>query len=488
LLALAVGLLAGGVAEASSSQLVVRGAGFGHGVGMSQWGARGMAARGASAEAILRHYYRGTRVSRLTSEPTVRVALQWGHREATVAGASSIGGLRVRPDRSYRLRRAGSGVRITTAGAKPRRVGRAPSGVRVTGPVPLRVAGRAADGVVDGTFRGALEVLPDGDGVLVVNELGLEDYVRGVITGESPADWPAAALRAQAIAARTYAITSSVGGRPFTQWPDVRSQVYRGVAGETATGDAAVRATARRVVTVGGRPVTTYFFAASGGRTEDVEHVFGGEPRSWLRSVRDPAEGNAPLHRWRRTFSRASADRRVARFGVGALRGIEVLRTGSSPRIVRARVTGTRGSKVVDGGALQRAFALPDRWATFTATSISGCLRPRLGPPATSTAAGTLAADDPAAGALELLDRGARDLAARIEAAERRRRIRRGCRLVGTLAPPPARRARLQVRRGERWRTVRRVTLDGRGRFDVTVPRGGRWRLAAGPVATPRTG
>lgn len=488
---LAAGLIACWTADAgqaAGSRLVVTGAGFGHGVGMSQWGAHGMAERGSDARAILAHYYPGTALARLPSSPSVRVALQWGRREATVSGASRIGGLAVRPERVYRLRRSGGGIAVLPAGGG-RPLGRAPGGVRVLSPTGLlAVAGVAADGVRDGRFRGALDVLPDGDGVLVVNDLDLEQYLRGVITGESPADWPAAALQAQAIAARSYAITTPVGGRPFSQWPDVRSQVYRGVAGETASGDAAVSATAGQVVTVDRSPVTTYFFSTSGGRTEAVENVFGGPPRSWLRSVDDPYEADAPLHRWTRRFAPADADRRTARFGVGPLRRIEVVRRGDSPRIRTALVVGGSGSRTVDGGALQRAFDLPDRWATFTTTSISGCLRPRA-----ATAGGRapvaaddrpLVADDPAGGTLELLGRGTRDLAAAVDAGRPPRVPAGGCRLVGGLTPAPAEAAVLERRAGGRWQAVRPLALDGGGRFDVTVPRGDRWRVRAGEVAT----
>jgi stage II sporulation protein D len=488
----------------AAERLVIRGAGFGHGVGMSQWGARGMALRGADARTILAHYYAGTGLSRLPAARRVRVALQWGRAEATVAGAARIGGLRVRPERSYRLIRSGAGVEVRQTGAA-RALGRAPAGVRVlpaAGSV-LRVAGRAADGVQDGTFRGRIDVLPDGDGVVVVNDLDLEHYLRGVVTEESPASWPAAALQAQAIAARTYAITSAVGGRAFDQWPDTRSQVYTGVAGETAAGDRAVAATRGRVVTVDRRPVTTYFFSTSGGRTEDARNVFGGSrARSWLRSVADPYEPGSPLRRWTRTFAAASADRRTVRFGVGALRRIEVLRRGDSPRVVRARVVGADGSKVVSGEALQLAFDLPDRWATFVTVSISRCLGASSSAAASATGAAAgaaaaappsaardrVAAEDPATGALALADRGARDLAALLDRADAAADAPpgAGCRLTGGVRPAPSGgAAELQRRDGAAWTTVRRVALDGDGGFDVVVARAGRWRVRAAGFVTP---
>lgn len=504
--AVGVGLLAPGplAANAAEPQLVVEGAGFGHGVGMSQWGAYGMARRGVDARAILAHYYTGTSISRLGGPRPVRVALQWGQRSATVSGASQIGGLAVRPDRSYALVRDGAGVAIELTGAGARRIGTAPAGVRVvsTGG-PLRVGGRAADGVQDGSFRGRIDVLPDGDGVLVVNELELEDYLRGVITEESPASWPAAALEAQAIAARTYAITTPVGGRPFDQWPDTRSQVYTGVSGESAAGDAAVRATARQVVTVDRRPVTTFFFSASGGQTEDSRNVFGGPARSWLRSVEDPDDGDAPLHRWTRRFSLADADARLARFGVGSLERIEVEKRGESPRIVRARIVGAAGAKTVDGGTIQRAFELPERWATFAVVSISACLPvpderkpddppaadgPSEPPPAAPTTAASpddwVAASRPEGIAAMLLRASPlRGLERRAESAPAAAPAG-SCRLVGGLNPAPAASASLEQRRDGDWVRVRSVDLDRSGTFDLTVPEG-RWRVRAGAFETP---
>src|SRR5205823_3809537 len=109
-----------------------------------------------------------------------------------------------------------------------------------------------------------------------VRQLPLETYVRGVVAAEMPASWPAAALEAQAVASRTYALTAHAGGSRFDVYADTRSQVYRGVAAQTPQTDAAVAATADQVVTYAGRLVITYFFAGSGGRTESVENGFPG--------------------------------------------------------------------------------------------------------------------------------------------------------------------------------------------------------------------
>jgi stage II sporulation protein D len=193
--------------------------------------------------------------------------------------------------------------------------------------------------------------------------------VRGVVAGESPPSWPAEALKAQAVAARTYAITSNAGGGlGFTQWSDTRSQVYRGVAGETPTTDAAVAATSRQVVTYLGRPVTTFFFSTSGGRTENVENSFmGATPQPWLKSVEDPYDNASPRHRWGpMRFTRKQAQVRLRGYVRGTLRTIKVTRRGVSPRIVSAQVVGTKGTTTISGPTLRTRFGLFDTWATFT--------------------------------------------------------------------------------------------------------------------------
>ena len=98
-----------------------------------------------------------------------------------------------------------------------------------------------------------------------VKRVPLERYVRGVVAAEMPSSFPAAALEAQAVASRTYALTSDAGGSRFDVYSDTRSQVYRGVAAETSATNAAVAATAGQVVLYAGKPVITYFFASSGG-------------------------------------------------------------------------------------------------------------------------------------------------------------------------------------------------------------------------------
>jgi stage II sporulation protein D len=355
----------GAAAAKSRATLTIRGAGFGHGVGMSQYGALGYAEHGWNASQILAHYYTGTQLGTTDPNRIVRVLLATGH-SARFTGAEHAGTRTLDPAKVYVARRGGVGQVVLRTGG--RRI--------ATFTAPLQIAAGSGVGVVlagHGTYRGALEISPGlFSGITVVNAVGLEDYLRGVVPSESPSSWPIEALKAQAIAARTYAITTARGGT-FDQYADTRSQVYGGVAAETADSDQAVAATRGQVVTYQGQPVTTYFFSTSGGRTEDVENVFGGAPEPWLKSVADPYDGVSPRHRWRFTMSLRRAQRKLHGLVLGRLKGIRVVKRGASPRIISAKVIGTRGSVPVDGATLRDRLGLYDTWAYFrTATARRG--------------------------------------------------------------------------------------------------------------------
>jgi stage II sporulation protein D len=137
-------------------------------------------------------------------------------------------------------------------------------------------------------YRGRLEVFANTRGSLtVVNVLPLEDYVRGVVPNElSPGGWPELeALKAQAVAARTYAVSNlgRFGAEGFDLTPDTRSQVYGGRSTEHPLTDRAVDETRGRVATYQGRPINALYTSTCGGRTEDAENIFGGEAPPYLR-------------------------------------------------------------------------------------------------------------------------------------------------------------------------------------------------------------
>jgi stage II sporulation protein D len=199
-----------------------------------------------------------------------------------------------------------------------------------------------------------------------IHSIPLETYVQGVVGAEMPSSWPLAALEAQAVASRTYALTDHAGGTRFDVYADTRSQVYLGARAHTAHTNAAVAATAGEVVAYAGRPAITYFFASSGGMTESAQNAFpGAAPQPWLRGVPDPYD-QGEGHRWRLTMSFAAAAARLRGLVKGAFRGIEVLRRGYSPRILSADVLGSRGNTTVSGVELEERLGLDDTWAYFS--------------------------------------------------------------------------------------------------------------------------
>ena len=367
LASLAVAAWLAGPAEAAK-RFTIRGAGFGHGVGMSQYGAMGYASHGWEYRRILGHYYTDTSIGVLEEPRTVRVLLQSVSGSAAFSGATRAAGRRLSRTATYYVRgRAGGLVQLVTR--RGREVATVPAPLRATGPGPLTLKGTSGYARRNGSYRGALEFRPGTfGGVNAINAVGVDDYVQGVVPLEVPASWPAEALKAQAVAARTYALTTTKSGAGFEHYPDTRSQVYGGVAAEQPATNAATEATAGQLVTYQGAPVATYFFSTSGGRTEDVERSgLGTRPLPWLKSVEDEYDDVSPKHRWGPIkLKMRSAAAKLRGLVRGRFRGIEVLERGRSPRIVAADVVGTRGRVRVSGPTLRARLGLYDSWAFFT--------------------------------------------------------------------------------------------------------------------------
>ncbi|HSC02124.1 MAG TPA: SpoIID/LytB domain-containing protein [Solirubrobacteraceae bacterium] len=351
-------------AASAASTLFIRGGGNGHGIGMSQYGTYGYALHGWSYQQILAHYYTGTQLGTTNPGQTVRVLL--GSGSAAFAGATRAGGKTLNPSLTYDVVPLANGQLALVNQTTHKRVGKWGAPLTATGPGPLSLAGL-------GAYRGSLEFRPTGSGgVYTVNVIGLDDYVRGVIAAEMPSTWGPQALETQAVAARTYAITTDVSGTFYNLYPDTRSQMYRGVSAETPATDAAVAATSGQIVTYNGAPVVTYFSSSSGGHTENIEDAWPGASASpWLRGVDDPYDGAGgdPYHRWTRQLSVTAAAKQLGRLVKGKLVGVRVTRRGVSPRIMSAQVIGTKGATTATGAQLQSAFGLLSTWASFTTIS-----------------------------------------------------------------------------------------------------------------------
>lgn len=435
----------------AASRLVVKGAGFGHGVGMSQYGAYGFALKGADHKAILGHYYTGTQIGALEGGGgQARVLLKTASRIVFTNAASVAGGRSLDPARRYVATRGLSGA-VTLRSASGRSLGSYASPLTITGAGGgVQINGRSGNAARNGRYRGTLQLRSAAiGGIAAINALALDDYIRGVVAGEMPSAWPQEALRAQAVAARTYALATSKNGDGFDQYADTRSQVYNGISGETAATDAAVAATAGEVVAYEGKPIVTYYFSTSGGRTEDVENVWrSAEPLPYLRSVDDPYDDASPRHRWTKRMSLRSAQRRLGSLVQGRLVQIKVLQRGTSPRVVRAQVVGSGGRRNVSGTTLRRKLGLYDTWARFTVITANATRGDGNAPSATTTPAG------PTGGAAPRLARAAA-LGGGVAT------------LRGRVAPAVPGRSFVTV---QRWSGTAWVT-----RFEVPVHAGGRY-------------
>src|SRR3954451_18810434 len=187
-------LVPASASAASSSNWTVRGAGFGHGIGLSQYGAYGYAAHGADWKSIALHYFQGTRLGNVAGR-TIRVLLQSGNGTVWVSGATRAGSHKLDSTKSYLLMRKGlNSVELRTARGK--RIATMDGVVTVSSSSGSFVlGGRAMNGLSGGRYRGKLEVRPGTfGGLMAVNALPLDSYIQGVIVGEMPTSWPQPAL------------------------------------------------------------------------------------------------------------------------------------------------------------------------------------------------------------------------------------------------------------------------------------------------------
>jgi stage II sporulation protein D len=345
-------------AEANVSWLI-KGHGFGHGVGVSQYGAYGYAKHGKGYRFILAHYYTGTTIGTLSSPRVVRVLLEISPRDIGFSGATSACGKALDPQRDYEAHRNGSRVKLRTSGGKT--LADCGRKLRAAGNGRIAIAGL-------GAYRGALEVVPtasDVGSLNAINALALEQYVKGVIPNESPPSWPQAELRAQAVESRSFALSAGVGGNGFDLYSDTRSQVYGGLSTETPSTNAAAEATRGQVVLYQGKVALTFFSACSGGHTESVQNVFFGPPVPYLVGVPDPYDYYCPLHNWTLRFSGPEISSRLDAYLDGRLKKVVVTKRGVSPRIVWAKLYGTGGVTKARGDQLEAALGTYSDWMTF---------------------------------------------------------------------------------------------------------------------------
>ena len=335
---------------------LIDGRGWGHGVGMSQYGARGYAEAGWGYQRILAHYYRGTELRVLPARP-VRVLLVQGKGAVHVSSSKPF--------------------KVTGPGGKTRRL--KPGAQKVT---PAKVRGTlrfrpgAAPLLLDGkAYRGELLVHRRDGALTVVNRLPLDRYLRGVVPWEMPEDWHPQALRAQAVVARSYALATLKPGTLFDLYADTRSQVYGGIEAEEVSTNRAVGATAGRVLYWDGRVATTFYHSTSGGRTVSVGEAWpDATPVPYLVSVADPYDRISKLHRWGPVLLTPAE---VATKLGGAVRDLVVER-GPSGRATEITIKGRSGVREMASQDFRRALDLRSTWFNVRVLNLDPPLRRAL--------------------------------------------------------------------------------------------------------------
>ena len=347
LLVLLVFVLLWAPAQASAGTVfLIDGRGWGHGVGMSQYGARGYAQAGWGYQRILAHYYRNTKLQLVPARP-VRVLLAEGRTAVRISSSKPFKVI----DARGKVRKLKPGLQnVVAKNLAPLR-----SPLRfVPGASPLRLDGDA--------YRGSILVHRRGARLTVVNKLPLDRYLRGVVPWEMPDDWHPEALRAQAVVARSYALATLKPGMLFDLYADTRSQVYGGVQAEAATTNRAIGSTAGKVLFWNGRVATTFYHSTSGGRTVSIAEAW---PRAtavpYLVSVPDPYDGISKHHRWGPLLlTPAEVGKRL---GMPRLRDVVVTR-GPSGRAVSVRLEGVRTATTMLSQDFRRALDLRSTWFT----------------------------------------------------------------------------------------------------------------------------
>jgi len=357
------------------ARLVLQGKGWGHGHGMSQYGAQGAALQGRNHRQILRFYYPGTRWGRE------------GGKVRVLISADTTADVVVRDRAGLKVRSLGNGMTVDLRKARPAarawritavsptrslvswkgrsggwqrlRTVKGDAQFQATGPITLVTPSGSV------AYRGALRsatVTPGRKARDTVNVVSLENYLRGVVPAEVIASsWRSAALRAQSVAARTYAAYERRHplARHYQLCDTAQCQVYTGTANEHPRTDAAIKRTRAAVLTHRGRPAFTQFSSSNGGWTSA-----GAFP--YLSAKKDPydATPSNPNHTWRHVVRTTAIE--AAWPALGDFRRITVLRRDGhgawGGRVERVRVVGSRGSTTVSGDTFRSYLGLKSNW------------------------------------------------------------------------------------------------------------------------------
>lgn len=225
-----------------------------------------------------------------------------------------------------------------------------------TGPVWIEPTANGFVYIGSKWYRGRVLVVPTEKGLTAVNYVDLEQYLYSVLGKEMGKNWPLEALKAQAVAARSYALYQRQHANTIYDVGDTQAwQVYEGIQDESAGTQAAVNQTAGQVLINDGQIIEAVFHSSAGGCTENVEDVWM-QPLPYLRSVKEPFQEMSNVARWEETVARSQFSNLVG--GVGNVESVEIVGATPCGRVKSVRLTGDEGSRVVSGETLRSALNL----------------------------------------------------------------------------------------------------------------------------------
>lgn len=381
----ALALLPAPVATAAPDDFTFYGSGFGHGLGMSQWGAYGLSKEGWTPGRILKHFYSGTRLDRAEQVPkTLRIGLTQGRDKVRLEAQAGPVDLRVGGRKAadtvatiprgetWSVRVASEKYKILDASGTVVAKGLGgtatdlyaifePKGARVKVPEASHTYAR-------GYIEFNIYDCGSGCDLRLILVIDPEQYLYGL--GEVPSSWPMEAMEAQAIAARSYALRKAESGQHRSGcncalYASSYDQVYAGWDKEAGIdGDRWVRAvdnTTGKVVLDHGDIIQAFYMSSSGGHTENNENVWGGSPISYLRGVCDPGDYTTvnPSATWEVTYTASELTQELG-LGIGTITGFANVQRGVSGRITQATVKGENGTATISGASLRSALGLRD--------------------------------------------------------------------------------------------------------------------------------
>ncbi|MGK7922988.1 MAG: SpoIID/LytB domain-containing protein [Trichodesmium sp.] len=288
----------------------------------------------------------------------LRIAIQEGAKEVKVGSSTQA------------IIRDGAGRAIgelppTKGFAAEPKSGKVALGNSISGQMWIEPKGDGYVWIGDRWYRGRTHLIPHKGGITAINYVNLESYLYSVIGAEMNGNWPQAALKAQAVAARSYALHKrQENSNNFYDLGDNQVwQVYQGIKTESPGTYAAVDGTQGQVLTYNGQVILALFHSSSGGHTENVEDVWS-NPLPYLRAVPD-FDQDAPVYQWKESFTQAELKQRIS--GVGNIISMTPEKTTPHGSVVTMKVLGDGGVKTLEGTDITAALGLKSTRFSVTA-------------------------------------------------------------------------------------------------------------------------